>query len=256
MSSLDAKTLYKSRFEAAMEIWSRIMKNEVSSRNQLEELLYIVYKQKNVEPFRGLSKIRIYDKEISTVFIVGKYGLGLVDGEVTKAFSNLFNVELRCDEIYQFLKSRNFQLSIDDMEKVRKLLDDNILGLKLEERGFRLLRYVFTGAIMRLMPEEDFVNTYKALATVYPDLAKAFMRYVRFYVAFRVAEDIALGNIKKPEEKKIMKYTYCLRLNLTGCVPHDKLIREIALRVYKVPRKVVDRLFPNEGKGSFIPKAQ
>lgn len=168
-------------------------------------------------------------------------------------------MEIACDEAYNFLKNKNFQLGDNnDTEQFRKMVDNEVLGPKTEERGFRLLRYVFTGTIMRFpdFPEENFVGTYKALSTAFPDLADRFMRYVRFYVAFRVAEDIALGNIKKIEEKKIMKYTHCLRLNLTKCVPHDKLIREIALRVYKVPRKVLDRLFPNEDQRSFIPKAQ
>ena len=255
-NGLDARQLYKNRIEAATEIWSKIMRNEISTRNQLEELVYIVYKQKGVEPFRGLSKVRIYDKEIATIYIVGKYGLGILDGELAGAFKNIFGVEIACDEIYNFLRGRNFQLSNDDAEQVKKLLDNELLGPGIEERGFRLLRYVFTGTIMRFFPEEDFIGTYRALSTVFPDLAPRFMSYVRFYVAFRVAEDIALGNIRKIEEKKIMKYTHCLRLNLTKCAPHDKLIREVALRVYKVPRKVLDRLFPNEDQRSFIPKAQ
>jgi len=256
-NGLDARQLYKSRIEAATEIWSKIMKNEVSSRNQLEELLYIIYKQRTIEPFRGLSKVRIYDKEIATPYIVGKYGLGIVDGDLENALKGIFNVEITCDEIYEFLRSRNFQLnSDDDINQLRKMIDNEVLGVKTDERGFRFLRYVFTGTIMRFFPEEDFVGSYKALATAFPNLANDFLRYVKFYVAFRVAEDIALGNIKSIEEKKIMKYTHCLRLNLTKCVPHDKLIREIALRVYKVPRRVLDRLFPNESKSSFIPKAQ
>nr|WP_252900828.1 DUF2192 domain-containing protein [Vulcanisaeta sp. JCM 14467] len=48
-SGLDARQLYKGRIEAATEIWSKIMRNEVSTRNQLEELVYIVYKQKGIE---------------------------------------------------------------------------------------------------------------------------------------------------------------------------------------------------------------
>lgn len=257
MASSDAKQLYKSRIEAATEIWSKIMRNEVSSRNQLEELLYIVYKQKGIEPFRGLSKVRIYDKEIATVYVVGKYGLGIVDGDLANALKNIFNVEILCDEIYNFLKSRNFQLSNDDdVNKLRSMVDSDVLGKKTDERGFRFLRYVFTGAIMRFFPEEDFVGSYKALAAAFPDLANAFLRYVRFYVAFKVAEDIALGRIRSVEEKKIMKYTHCLNLSLIKCAPHDRLIREVASRVYKVPKRVLDRLFPNESKSSFIPKAQ
>ncbi len=254
----EVKELYKGRIEAAMEIWSLIMKNEVKSRSQLEELLYIAYKQKGIEPFRGFSKVRIYDKEIATVFIVGKYGLGIIDDDVVKAFKPLFNVEIACDEIYNYLKARNF-LDGDpsNTDEFKALIENRPeLGAGVQDRGFRLLRYVFTGVILRFFPEPDLVGTYRALAMAYKELEGVFKRYIRFYVAFKVAEDIALGNIRKVEDKKIMKYVYCLRLNMPGCVPSDALIKEIALRVYKVPKRVLDRLFPNSQGSSVVPKAE
>ncbi len=56
-SGLDARQLYKDRIEAVTEIWSKIMRNEVSTRNQLEELVYIIYKQKGVEPSGALVRL-------------------------------------------------------------------------------------------------------------------------------------------------------------------------------------------------------
>ncbi len=76
-------------------------------------------------------------------------------------------------------------------------------------------------------------------------------------MATKIAEKIALGQITNLNDKKIEKYAYCVRLGLTKCAPpSDKLIREIAAKVYKVPRSVVGKLFPpNVDAKSFVPRA-
>jgi len=251
---LETRQLYKDRFEAAVELWDKIMRGEITTRTQLEEMLYIVYKRRNIEPFRGLSKVRIYDKEIATVYVVGKYGLGLVDEDNVGTFKGIFTVEVPCDEAFGLLRSRGYRLSEEDSSRVRGYIDNPALGEGLEERVFRFMRFVFTGTIMGFFGEVDFVNSYRVLLTIFNELESRLINYVRFYVAFKVAEQIALGQIRTPDEKKITKYAYCVKLNVDRCVPSERLIREVAVRVYGVPRRVVDRLFPNEGK-SFIPRA-
>jgi hypothetical protein len=38
------------------------------------------------------------------------------------------------------------------------------------------------------------------------------IRYVKFYVAFKIAEGIVLGQIGDPSERKIFKYVFCVKL--------------------------------------------
>ncbi len=241
-NGVDTRQLYRERIQVAVDLWDRILRGQITNRAQLEEQLYAEYKKRGIEPFRGFSKIRIYDKEIATVFVVGKYGLGLGD-DIIESTKHIFTVEYKCDKAYLILKERNF--TIDDFVKdaVRNLINNPDLGLGVEDRVFRFMRYVFTGTLLNFFPEEDFVATYRALQEIFPELKDILIRYVKFYVAFKIAEGIVLGQITNPAERKIYKYAYCVKLNVQKCAPSDKLIREVTIRVYKAPKKLVDRLF-------------
>ncbi len=83
-----------------------------------------------MEPFRGgLSKIRIYDKEIATVYVVGKYGLAVVDDSSISQYIHLFQVEaIGGDEVYGKLKSVDFSLSDDLRNYVRDRVDVDVMG--------------------------------------------------------------------------------------------------------------------------------
>ncbi len=252
------KELYRDRIETIIDIWDKILKGEVSTRTQLEELLYIAYRQRGIEPFRGLSKIRIYDKEIATVYLVGKYGLGL-DDDVMRGLKYLFNIELICDQIFTMIKGNGYGINDEVKRKILELLDNSSIGVSREDRIFRLLRFVFTGTILNFFTEEDFTKCFKVIQQVLSEindpLSQKVINYVKFYVAFKLAEQIALGEIKSFTERKIMKYAYCVKIDVPKCAPSDKLIREVALRVYKVPKKILDKLFPNESSKSPVPNA-
>ncbi|WP_238375076.1 DUF2192 domain-containing protein [Vulcanisaeta thermophila] len=246
MGSPDAKMLYRDRIEVAIEIWDKILKGEVTDRNHLRNLLKDRYRRTRIKPLMGFYKSGIYDKEIATVFVVGKYGLGIVGDETTKTLSNLFSVEIKCNKTYQLLKNKNYQPDTESIKQINEIINED-WGPKLKttkDKALRILRYVFTGVILRFIPEEDLVNTYKALGSIYTNLTTTLKGYIKFYVAFKVAEDIALHRIRKPEEEKIMKYVYCLRLGLTKCIPTDAQIRAIATHVLKTPQNLVNTVIP------------
>ncbi len=250
-NGIDTRQLYKDRVEVAIDLWDRVLRGQITSRSQLEEQLYVEYKKRGIEPFRGFSKIRIYDKEIATVFVIGRYGLGL-DDDIIESTKRIFNVEYRCDKAYRLLKKNDFDVKnhVELRDTVRALINVPDLGYGIEDRVFRLMRYVFTGTLLTFFPEEDFVQTYRALQEIFTELKDVLIRYVKFYVAFKIAEGIVLGQISDPSERKIYKYVYCVKLNVQKCAPPDKLIREVALRVYKLPKRIVDRLFADLSQGS------
>jgi len=239
---VDTRQLYRDRIQVAIDLWDRILRGRITTRAQLEEQLYVEYKKRGIEPFRGFSKVRIYDKEIATVFIVGKYGLGL-DNDIIESTKHIFTVEYRCDKAYTLLKNRNFNVSEEERATVRDLIDRPELGVNLEDRAFRFMRYVFTGTLLQLFPEEHFALTYRAAQEIFPELRDILIRYVKFYVAFKIAEGIVLGKITNPIERKIYKYAYCVKLDIPRCAPSDKLIREVTVKVYKAPRNIVNKLF-------------
>jgi hypothetical protein len=86
------------------------------------------------------------------------------------------------------------------------------------------------------------VKAIKTYETVYPDLYERLVKYAAFYSAYKIAEEIALGKVRNPDDLKILKYTYCLRLGFQKCKPSDKLIAEVATSIYKVSRSVLAKL--------------
>lgn len=254
---VEVKDLYRDRVNVAVELWDKVLRGEVVSRGELVELLIKYYEEHKIEPFRGLTKIDIYDKELATVYVVGVYGMGLVTPrDIEENYGSLFKVELLADKAYNMVKDYNGDSS---KLSLRNLIEDNqSLGDSLEERVFRVYRLIYTGAVLGLMPESDISKAYTVFYETFEPLRNRLVNYVKFYIATKIAEGIALGRFKNQNEVRIEKYAYCIRLGLEKCAPTNRLIHEIALSVYKVPASVVNRLVPlvkRSSKSSLIPKA-
>ncbi len=256
-SMVEIKDLYRERVNVAVELWDKVLRGEVVSRGELVNLLAKYYEEHDIEPFRGLTKIDIYDKELATVYVVGVYGMGLVTmHDVEEEYGSLFKVELTSDKAYGVIRNYNGD---ESRTALRNLIEDNqALGDSLEERVFRVYRLVYTGAVLGFIPEDDIAKTYKVFYDVFEPLRQRLVNYVKFYIATKVAEGIALGRFASQNEVRIEKYAYCVRLGLEKCAPTNRLIHEIALSVYKVPANVVNRLVPlirRSSKSSLVPKA-
>ncbi len=240
--------IHRERIEASIRILDRILRGRVLGRLEAQDILREVYLKSGIEPLGGLSRTKAYDKELATVYIVGRYGLGVIDDGTAQKLDNIFHVENICDSIKAILEKGDTPA----MEDIRKLIGE-IKGSNTEERVFRFLRYVFTGVLLGFFDEQLLVRAIRTLEKAFPELREKLHNYVRFYAAYRIAEMIAQGQIKTPEDRKIYKYAYCVKLGFQNCNPSDKLIREIAARVYKVPVSVLNKLFPS--KGDIIPSA-
>ncbi|MEM3326740.1 MAG: DUF2192 domain-containing protein, partial [Thermoproteus sp.] len=134
--------------------------------------------------------------------------------------------------------------------KIKNIVVD-IKGKDLEDKVFRFLRYVFTGTVLGVFAEPLFVKSVRTAEAAYPDMGEKFVRYMAFYTAYKIAELIAMDAIRGPNDLKIYKYSYCLQLGFQKCKPSDKLIKEVAVNIYKVDKAKVNRLL--SGKG-IIPK--
>ncbi|AAL65010.1 DUF2192 domain-containing protein [Pyrobaculum aerophilum] len=233
------RQLHKDRIEAALVLLERVLNGAVTSRPSLVLELQTVYKERGIEPFRGLSKEGVYDKEIATVYLVGIYGAGvLAPGD----FDNVFYIENRALEAVEIIRNTGEVLTPELKEALVKKTGE-VKGKSAEDRVFRVLRLVFTGVMLGYYPEMLLVKSIKTYETAYPELAQRLLNYAAFYSAYKIAEEIALGKIRSAEGLKIAKYTYCLRLGFQKCKPGDKLIAEVAQAVYKVDRSLLARLF-------------
>ncbi|MEM1519673.1 MAG: DUF2192 domain-containing protein [Pyrobaculum sp.] len=233
-----AKYLHRDRIEASLFLLERVLSGAVTSRSSLVAELQQLYKKKGLEPFRGVSKEGIYDKEIATVYLVGVYGTGVI---APGDYDDIFYIENKAVEALEVITSVTEVLTPDLKTELEKRVLE-IKGRSIEEKVFRVLRLVFTGAILGYYPEMLLIKAIKTFEMAYPSLSERLINYAAFYSAYKIAEDIALGRIKTPDELKIQKYTYCLKMGFQKCKPSDRLIAEVAVYIYKVNKSTLVRL--------------
>ena len=226
------KELHLRRIEAAIDIWSRVLRGEFESREQLVEYLEKLYQVNDIEPIRGKTKINIYDKELATVYLVGKYGLGLDDSEIA-GYLNLFPVEYKAEKVIEQVLKGEPPRSV--IEKEYGEVDENTV--------FRVLRLAMTAVLLGFMSEQEFIDLVEKFEEEFEEYRRKIQGFKRFYIAFRLAEEIAAGNIKNRIEKEAFKHALCLRLKAEKVAPPDWLVREIAIKVLGAPEyKVNDAL--------------
>jgi len=226
-----ASDLHKERVEIAVNIWGEILNGSVSTRRELVELLREAYEAGKIEPIRGKTKIDIYDKELATVFLVGKHGLGL-DEELEKV-RDLFGVEYAANTVLErVMRGEDPRKAA---EEVFEKVDENTV--------FRVLRLAMTAVALGFMLEDEFLKVLLAFEKSFPEYAPNFLGFKRFYIAYKLAESIAKGEVRNRIEKEALKHAMCLRLGSEKAAPPDWLVREIAVKVLKVPEhKVNDAL--------------
>jgi hypothetical protein len=234
-----ARQLHKDRIEAALVLLERVLNGLVTSRSALVAELQEVYREKGVEPLRGLSKEGIYDKEIATVYLVGIYGAGVL---AAGDYDDIFYIENRAVEAVEIIRNVGEVLPAELKEALERKTEE-VKGKSAEDRVFRVLRLVFTGVVLGYYPEILLTKALKIYETAYPQLSERLVNYAAFYSAYKIAEDIALGRIRSAENLKIMKYTYCLRMGFQKCKPSDRLIAEVAHHIYKVDKSLLSKLF-------------
>lgn len=222
------QALHKKRVEIAINIWGEILAGAFSDRRELVRYLQETYEENDLEPIRGKTKIDIYDKELATVYLVGKYGLGLEE-ELDK-YSDFFPIERKSDEVLgRVLRG----------EPPRKVVEE-VFGSPDENMVFRVLRLAMTAVILDFMSEDDFVKVLLSFERDFPELEKNIQGFKRFYIAFRLAEEIAAGKVRNRIEKETLKHAMCIRLNAEKAAPPDWFVREIAVEALKIPEHKVN----------------
>jgi len=215
--------VHRKRIEVAINIWGEILGGSFSSREELVSYLEEVYEANDLEPIRGKTRIKIYDKELATLYAIGKYGLALED-EVC-SFQGLFDIEIRADRaINSVLKGEDPRTAIL-----------NHFGTDEEDYVFRVLRLAMTFVVFGFLDEESFIKILNAFEKAFPELRENFAGFKRFYIAFRLAELIAMGKIRNRLEKEAYKHALCIKLSAERSAPSDAFIREIAVNTLKVP---------------------
>lgn len=237
------------RIEALIEVWSKIMSvNKSWSREEIINLLRDVYMKRRIEPLRGLSRPSdIYEKELASLFFVGKYGLGLLE-DYKDVFYGALGFELKVEEVIEKI------IEVNNASEAKKIISEfistnnnsSIDGNTLA----KILRIPFTGVILGFWPEEKFIKVINIISNAFPELESTLRKYVKFYIAFRTAEAIAKGELRSSKVKEAYKRALSVKLGFPKNVPGDHYVFTIAREVFNVNERVLQRVLPKIVKPS------
>ncbi|MCS7139241.1 MAG: DUF2192 domain-containing protein [Candidatus Nezhaarchaeota archaeon] len=222
---------YRLHVDACNEVLSLILAGSITKRMEVIEKLSEAYKKRGIGPIRGWSSKNLYDKEMATVYVVGKQGLGL-DFNETHALNEVFSAERSYERTYNKVIE-----GVRPSEAIQ-----SICGSVDKNNIFRVLRIALTAVVLGFEPEEKLMRLYWTMAEEFKQYERSFFTFMRFYVALRVAEKIALGEIKNRREKEALKLAICVRNNVRRMAPPDELISLILKEVFGVPKHIINRI--------------
>ncbi|MEM4818069.1 MAG: DUF2192 domain-containing protein [Candidatus Nezhaarchaeales archaeon] len=222
---------YRHHIDACNEVLSSILAGSISTRAEAVEKLAEAYKKRGVGPIRGWTAKNLYDKEMAMAYLVGKYGLGL-EFDDNPVLNQVFSAELKyekaCRRILEGAKPT------DVIKEIVGNVDKNTI--------FRILRLMLTAVVLGFEDEEGLLRLYKALSEEFKEHEKGFRSFMKFYIALRVAEKIAIREVRSRSEKEALKLALCLRSCIERGAPSDELISLILREVFGVPKSVVSKV--------------
>ena len=229
------RQVHAKRVEACIDLISKALRGEIETREEAVRELERLYRVSRIEPIRGWSKINLFEKELCTVYVVAKYGLGLEVDEYRDLYERVLWLETRAERAAERIKAG---------EGVNAMLEE--LGSTDENTIFRVARLEATAVLLGFKPEEELVLLLNRLSELFPELAQRITGFKRFYVAFKVAQAVAEGAVRTRLEKEAMKQALCIKLGAEKAAPSDEFIREIALKVLKLEeRRIVKAVSAN-----------
>ncbi|MEW9490984.1 MAG: DUF2192 domain-containing protein [Candidatus Aramenus sulfurataquae] len=223
------KEIYKDRVKTLTDIWGVVVtKWKDLNRETLVEILKESYEKNNIKPLRGFKSTNLYEKELISLYVVGKEGLGLYD-EYMELFDTLLSPEEKYEEIAKVIPEspeKSFELAGQDKDVLA-----------------RALRLIFTEVIFSFADEEKLIRALKALGSSQNDAiqhtAKSFSR---FYTAFKLAEEIAEGIIRDKMNYIAMKKAISIKIGFDYPLPKSNYVALISQEVFNVKPKIIKKI--------------
>ncbi len=223
------------RVKAYVDALSELILSGNPTRELAIELVRKKLESEGVEPFRGASKPDdIYEKELISLYIVGSRGLGIKE-EYRDLFKKVFSKE----EVYEII----LQLINSNLpnEKIRDIIKD-LLGNIDGPAIAKILRFAVTLYYLNFEDYNYVVNTIKKFYEVFPEFEDTIRRFTKFFIAVKLAEEIANGLIRNRIEKEVRKQLLSMEIGIPKSTPPDDYVAKIAQAVYEVPENVVNSL--------------
>lgn len=236
---------YRNKISVLVDVWTKIISyGDIAgiTREEVRKMLYEAYKARKIAPFKGKATPEdLYDKELMSLYIVGKYGLGL-DKQYPEIFDEIFYNERLYEKII------DIALTTNDIREARSIIL-NLLGGEINSNTTaRILRTLFTAIILGFREEEELIELMHRLVKMFPEQEQTIRKYTRFYIAFRVAEAISRGIVRNKVSKEAYKQSLALKIGFPKTIPDDNYIYSIAREVFRVPDKILRNILSTNNK--------
>lgn len=226
------KSPYRKRIQVAVRILSEFTKRLGElDRATAVEILRKTYTECRLQPIRGRNvPPDIYDKEMSVLYVVSKYGLRL-DEEHPELHTKIFYIEETLESAINDIVSGNFS---EAREKLRSISPTGVID---SNTVARLLRIPLTKSILGFTSEEEFRDILQGVLKAVPEEERTVVNYVKFYVSLKLAEAIYRGEVRSREVKEAYKKALAIRLGFPKATPSDSYVWEIARAVFNLSEK-------------------
>jgi len=230
--------LYREKVSKLIELWSKLLNKNPSSREELCETLREIYEENGLRPFKGAASPEdIYDKELVSLYVVGRYGLGLMS-EYTSFFQKYFARELEYERLIEKLLGEN--ISPETIDEIDGLSQNDVA---------RMLRILFTKAVLGLGSEGDLVKAVKNLLKFSKKHKETARKYSKFYIAYKLAEGIAAGTIRSRVGKEAAKQAYMVKMDVERGLPDDSYIAKLLKNNFPDKKRYATRVLSIAKRG-------
>ncbi|MGC9114713.1 MAG: DUF2192 domain-containing protein [Fervidicoccaceae archaeon] len=231
------KGVYRKKISVSIDILSEIVEKGIVERDEVVKILREKYEEYRITPFRGIAQPEdLYDKEMATLYVIGKYGMGL-DEDYPDFFGKIFEREKRYEDFVKEILSDK-----TDEERKASALEKLNTEILTSNDVARILRVVFTKVIFGFSDESGLFKLMEEIEKLFPDNAKDVRNFKRFYIGFKLAEMITIGEVRNRWEKEAMKQALVLKMGSGKLAPDDKYIAVIARKVFKVPKEKIQKI--------------
>jgi len=228
---------YRRRIQVLVDVLNKMLerKDEVT-RQDVVAMLKKAYEKRGISPLKGkASPPDLYDKEMVSLYIVGKYGLGIHE-EYADVFSRVFYLEEAFDKAVEYIKAEKFE---DARSLLKAISPANVIE---SNTVARMLRIPFTKLLLGFMSEEEFVDILHKTLKAVPEEERTVKNYAKFYIAFKLAEAIFKKEVRNRDYKEALKKALAIRLGFSRATPSDDYVALIAKEVFNIPDSVLEKV--------------
>jgi hypothetical protein len=226
------KEIYKERIKVLIDLWGMISQNINNiDRSSLVKLLQKSYEERGIKPIRGFKTENLYEKELISLYVIGKDGLGLYN-DYEDFFHNILFKEEKLEKFLALIE--------EDVIEAFKFLNED------KEELAKALRMSLIKVLFGFSNEEDLFRKLRKLSNVNLDPVKhTSISFSRFYTAFKIAEGIAEGSINNKIMIDAMRKAIAISIGVKFPLPKYSYIQLIAKEVFGVPDDKLKRILAN-----------